>query len=251
MSRYDPTERLGVNEVERITLNELGWIFREQPIEDMGIDAHLERVQEGKPDGKLLALQIKTGASHFREKEKSYIYYGKIIHLDYWTGHSLPVILLAHLPMNNETYWQVITEQTVTRTSKGWKVETPKSNIFGRSSLEELAVLFEGTPEQQRFRKLVIDEPLMRHVAEGGKVSLELEEWVNKSLGRTPVQVYIYNQGGEEVLVKEWFQYYTEYSVRELAIALFPYFLGATLSSTKNSMKKTEMTTVKQIGGIR
>jgi len=102
-------------------------------------------------------------------------------------------------------------------------VEIPKSNVFGESSLNELAVLFEGTPKQQRFRKLTIDEPLMRHIADGGKVSLELEEWVNKSLGRTPVEVYIYNQNGEEILVREWIQFYTGFSVRELAIALFPW----------------------------
>lgn len=223
MSRYESTERLGVNEVERIVLNELGWVFREQPIVDMGIDAHLERVQEGNPDGKLLAIQIKTGPSHFREKENKFIYYGKTTHLDYWTGHSLPVVLVACLPEIKQTFWQVITEKNVSRTGKGWKVEIPKSNVFGESSINELASLFEGTPEQQKVRKLTIDEPLMRHIADGGKVSLELEEWGNKSVGRTPVEVYIYNQNREEILVKDWFQFYTGYSVRELAIALFPW----------------------------
>ncbi|SEJ14285.1 protein of unknown function [Azotobacter beijerinckii] len=223
MSRYTPTERIGVNEVERISLHELGWIFREQPIEDMGIDAHLERVVEGKPDGKLLALQIKTGISHFREKEDSYTYYGKIVHLDYWTGHSLPVVLVAHLPEKKQTLWQIVNESTAERTSKGWKVEIPKFNVFGESSATALAKLFEGTPEQQKFRKLAIDEPLMRHIEQGGKVSLALEEWINKSLGRTPVEVYIYDKSGEEILAKEWFQYYTGFSVAELATALFPW----------------------------
>jgi len=226
MARYDPTERLGVNEVERIVLNELGWIFREQVIADMGIDAHIERIQDGNPDGKLLALQIKTGPSHFNEKEESYTYYGKITHLDYWTGHSLPVVLVAHFPDSNETYWQVITEENVVRTRKGWKVEIPKSNKFGKDSVNELAALFGGTIEQQRFRKLALDESLMRHIESVGKVSLGLEKWINKSLGRTPVEVYLYNQEGEEILVREWFQLYTGYyDVRELAIALFPWSL--------------------------
>lgn len=225
MARYDPIERLGVNEVERITINEMGWIFREQPIVDMGIDAHLERVQEGNPDGKLLALQIKTGPGHFNETEKSYTYYGKITHLDYWTRHSLPVVLVAHFPDSNKTYWQVIIEENITRTAKGWKVEIPKSNKFGKDSINQLVALFDGTPEQQRFRKLAIDEPLMRHIKSGGKVSLELEQWINKSLGRTSVEVYIYNQQRKEILVKEWFQLYTGYDVRELAVALFSWSL--------------------------
>lgn len=223
MPRYSPTERIGVYEVERISINELGWIFREQPIEDMGIDAHLERVVEGAPDGRLLALQIKSGSSHFREKKDTFTYYGKTVHLDYWTGHSLPVVLVAHLPETNQTLWQVVNESTAERTDKGWKVEIPKSNVFGKDSTNDLVGLFEGTPEQQKFRKLAIDEPLMRNIEQGGKVSLALEEWINKSLGRTPVEVYIYDRDGEEILAKEWFQYYTGYSVSELAVALFPW----------------------------
>lgn len=223
MSRYSPTERIGVNEIERIVLHEFGWIFREQPIEDMGIDAHVERVLEGSPDGKLIALQIKTGLSHFRESKEAYIYYGKTVHLDYWTGHSLPVLLIAHIPEVQQTLWASITENTVTRTGKGWKVEIPKTNIFDKRSFDDLAGSFDGTPEQQRFRKLAIDEPLMRHIQRGGKVSLELEDWINKSLGRTPVEVYISDENGEEELAKEWFQYYTGFGVRELAVALFPW----------------------------
>lgn len=223
MSRYDPTERIGLNVVERIVIEDLGWIFREQPIADMGIDAHLERVQDGKPDGKLLALQIKTGLSHFSERTDSFRYYGKLVHLDYWTGHSLPVVLIAHIPEDEQTLWQVINEDTVIRTKKGWKVDIPKVNVLGKDTSDALVELFGGTSEQQRLRKLAIDEPLMRHIAGGGKVSLALEKWVNKSLGRTPVEVYIYSKDGDEILVKEWFQYYTGYRVRELAVALFPW----------------------------
>src|SRR3569833_667200 len=115
MSRYDPTERIGLNVVERIVIDDLGWIFREQPIADMGIDAHLERVQDGKPDGKLLALQIKTGLSHLNEKTKSYRYYGKLVHLDYWTGHSLPVVQKTQKPKKKQTQKQEKKEDTVIR----------------------------------------------------------------------------------------------------------------------------------------
>lgn len=223
MSRYSTTERIGVNKVESIVLSDFEWIFREQPIEDMGIDAHLERVDEKFPTGKLLAIQIKTGESHFNETKDSFVYYGKIVHLDYWSGHSLPVILVAHLPKKNLTLWQVINESTVERTPKGWKVAIPKSNIFDKASKDTLSKMFNGTPSQQKMRKLSIDEPLMRRIENGGKVSLALEEWINKSLGRTPVEVFIYDQLGNETLSKEWFQYYTGYKVKALANALFPW----------------------------
>lgn len=221
--RYSETERIGVNAVENIVLKELGWIFREQPIADMGIDAHIEKVDEGSPTGKLVALQIKTGPSHFHETKEGFTYYGDPAHLDYWSGHSLPVILVAHLPVSNETYWEFVNETNVQRTEKGWKITIPKSNIFGQKTIDSLAAIFEGPPAQQRFRKLSIDEPLMRHIKNGGKVSVGLEDWVNKSLGRTPVEVFVHDEDDNETLSKEWFQLYTGYSVKELAEALFPW----------------------------
>jgi len=62
-SRYSATERIGVNAVEAIVLNDFKWIFRGQPISDMGIDAHIERVDEGTPSGKLIAVQMSKWGS--------------------------------------------------------------------------------------------------------------------------------------------------------------------------------------------
>ena len=223
MPRYSATERIGVNAVEQLVLNELNWIFREQPIVDVGIDAHIERVDDGVPTGKLIALQIKTGPSHFRDSEGTLTYYGTNSHLDYWSSHSLAVLLVAHLPETNETYWVAIEQETVEQTENRWKIHIPKSNLLARTCIEQLSNLFDGTPAQQKFRKLSIDQPLMQHIARGGKVSIELEDWVNKSLGRTPVRVFIYDEHGDETLSQDWFQFYVGYGVKELAEALFPW----------------------------
>jgi len=72
MPRYDSTERIGVSEVQSVIVGELGWLFREQPISDFGIDAHVETVGDGNPTGKLIAIQIKSGPSHFHENDKTY-----------------------------------------------------------------------------------------------------------------------------------------------------------------------------------
>jgi hypothetical protein len=64
--RYTPTERMGINAVEAIVLR-LGWIFREQARPDFGIDALVEICEHGKPSGRLIALQIKSGESFFKE----------------------------------------------------------------------------------------------------------------------------------------------------------------------------------------
>ena len=223
MPRYTKTERLGVNAVESIVLKDLDSIFREQLVMDMGIDAQIELSEGGSPSGKLIGVQIKTGASHFNETDDHFIYYGDLTHLDYWLGHSLPVILVGHLPGARLTIWSQVRSDNITRTKKGWKIEIPKGKILDSSSLPELRSIAEGPPSQQRFRRLSLDEPLMRHIQEGGKVSLELEDWVNKSLGRTPVKVYIHDPNGNEILEREWFQYYVGYKPKDLAEALFPW----------------------------
>lgn len=42
VKRYSSTERTGVNKVESVFINKFKWIFREQPIVDLGIDAQVE-----------------------------------------------------------------------------------------------------------------------------------------------------------------------------------------------------------------
>lgn len=222
-ARYSKTARSGVNAVERIVIEELDWIFREQPIEDMGIDAHIERVDDGLPTGKLIGLQIKTGASHFYETNDAYVYYGSDTHIDYWVNHALPVLLIAHLPKLHRTLWVQISGEAISQTSRGWKVEIPKANIFGNEMQSMLAEIFEGAPAQQRLRKLVLDKPLMRHIESGCKVSVDVDDWINKTFGRTPVKVFIYDEDGEETLSKEWFQLYSGYQVKELVEVLFPW----------------------------
>lgn len=223
VTRYSPTERIGINAVEQAVLRELKWIFREQPIADMGIDAHIEHVEEGRPTGRLIGVQVKTGTGNFSILADALVYYGSNVHLDYWTGHSLPVILVAHLPEEVSTYWAVVSLETIQRTEKGWKLIIPKSNVLGKESKERLARLFAGTEAQQRQRMLAIHEPLMRHVQRGLKVSVELEDWINKSLGRTPVTVFTYDEDGTESPALEWYQLYVGYSTKLLSETLFPW----------------------------
>lgn len=228
MPRYSKTERIGVNAVERIVIDELGWIFREQPIVDLGIDAHMEFTAGGdQPTGQLVALQIKTGSSHFRATRDAYVYRGKLKHLDYWLGHSLPVVLIAHLPATGETLWIQVTAQAITRTAKAWRIAIPKKNKLAREAGDELAKVFEGTPAQQRLRKLSIELPLMRHIKDGNKVSIELEEWVNKSLGRTTIRVFVDDER-DEMHSDDGLTYFTGYGIKDLAEAIFSWATAST-----------------------
>ena len=56
------TEQMGVSYCSWIAARNK-WLFRNQPVNDIGIDAHMEFIEEtGKPK-QLLALQIKSGIS--------------------------------------------------------------------------------------------------------------------------------------------------------------------------------------------
>ena len=59
------TDRIGVSVVQ-LQISKLGWTFREQPVSDYGIDAHIELVKDNKATGQLIALQIKSGKSWFK-----------------------------------------------------------------------------------------------------------------------------------------------------------------------------------------
>jgi hypothetical protein len=68
------TERDGVLSVQRIFNNRLGWLCREHPTSDFGIDAHVEAVANHLATGRLLALQIKSGESYFERTSDAGIY---------------------------------------------------------------------------------------------------------------------------------------------------------------------------------
>ncbi|WP_149206761.1 DUF4365 domain-containing protein [Flavobacterium johnsoniae] len=122
MKRFDPTERIGVNATERIITKNLGWIFREQSIADVGIDAIIEQVENGEPTGKFIAIQIKSGIGNFYRNEKNLTYYVSNVHYNYWLNLNIPIILVAHLPDEDETYWQQINLENLKKSKKDGKL---------------------------------------------------------------------------------------------------------------------------------
>lgn len=92
-------ERIGVNHIGEIAERN-HWMFREQPIDDVGIDAHMELTEPTGEPKQLLALQIKSGASWFTEKKDDYIIFRDINErqYNYWTMNSLPCIIILYNP---------------------------------------------------------------------------------------------------------------------------------------------------------
>jgi len=140
VKQYTPTERKGINFVESKFLD-MEWVFREQTILDFGIDAHAEVCDEGRPTGRVIAIQVKSGVSYFEEKTNTgIIFRGEVKHLNYWKNHSLPVILVLYHPVEKKAIWCHIRgdQLGINITPKGWNVEVPKSQCFDESAFDQL-----------------------------------------------------------------------------------------------------------------
>lgn len=205
MSKQDNelTSQAGVHAVGLIVTRDLGWIFREQPVSDYGIDAHIEIVSTGA-SGRLLGLQIKAGASYFEEKtEDGFVYRGDQQHLDYWTNHSLPTVVVL-CDLDGNCYWQNVTEEHVQRTESAWKMIIPKDQVLSADSADRLLELAQGSPFAQGLRELFLHKPWMDYIARGQVVALEAEKWVNKSLNRTTPTIVVVDNDGIESTGHQW-----------------------------------------------
>lgn len=135
--RYNPTERLGVIEASYIVTKDLGWIFREQSVVDIGIDAIIEQVESNNPTGRFVAVQVKSGLGHFHRTAEALTLYVSNIHYNYWTNSNLPVILIAHIP-NEATYWQELSKKSLEPSKTRWKVEIPLTKKLNKSAAKSI-----------------------------------------------------------------------------------------------------------------
>lgn len=151
------TERIGVYATALLITKELDWIFREQPIVDVGIDALIEQKNNGEPTGKFISAQIKTGQGNFYESKNSLTLYVTKIHYNYWLNSNLPVVIIAHLPDTSKTTWEVANEKTFRKTSTQWKIQIPKTKDLNKNSIEELNKIISGT-NQIDFEQKMLDD---------------------------------------------------------------------------------------------
>jgi hypothetical protein len=218
---YDPlTERRGINAVEAIFLDEFRWFFREQAVSDVGIDAQVEVAEHGQATGKLIALQIKSGPSHFRKQGSDYVYHGTQRHLDYWLGHSLPVYLILHDPDRKLTLWQKVERHLARVTDSGWSIIIPAGNILSAAFKESIVAGIPTDLPSIRRARMAMDLDLMKQLADEEEIYFEIEHWVNKTLGMRGIAImfdetdktepdatldFMYPVGSHERLMAWWF----------------------------------------------
>ncbi|WP_159319771.1 DUF4365 domain-containing protein [Tenacibaculum maritimum] len=142
-----------------IVTKNLGWIFREQMISDVGIDAIIEQVDDGYPTGKLIAVQIKSGKGNFHLSDKKITHYVSNIHYNYWLSLNIPIILIAYFPESDEIYWNEISESTLKRTKKKWKIEIPKTKKFNENSKKKLIQLLSTKSQENIIFELYKGSP--------------------------------------------------------------------------------------------
>lgn len=158
--RYNPTERIGVNITEQIFIKDFEWIFREQAIVDVGIDALVEQSEGGEPKGKFIALQIKSGKGNFHISKDKITYYISNTHFNYWTNFDLPVILICHILEDNNTYWQEISTTKIKRADKRWKLEIPKKHLLDKKAKPYLTELLSSKTIQSNSLKIFQGEKI-------------------------------------------------------------------------------------------
>lgn len=218
----------GVKILRDIIEDELGWLFREQPLEtDYGIDADMEIVEDGEATGILIAIQIKSGKSFFKhQNEEGFIFRADIEHYNYWVNHSLPVILVLCDNENKKCYWVQITEENVEKVSEtSWKITVPKKNVVDKNSkykFEEIAV--NKTNYENKLDRLGTERPWMEEILKGNIVILESIEWVNKSSGRGSFTIKVIDgDTGNEKVEAEWSMFLPGWSYEDAFPELFPW----------------------------
>jgi hypothetical protein len=190
----------GVTRTQLAVQEELGWLFREQPTEDFGIDAHVEVIDGEDVRGRLLALQIKSGESWFKEPGSGgWWYRPDDDHVRYWLSHSLPVVVVLYDPTTKTCYWQLVTNSTLQQVgTKGWKLLVPKSQIVNADAGAAWRAAAEGDPYELRLRELRLARPWMQMLSDGVRLVVDFEEWINKNSGRGSIAIGIDREDGNE-----------------------------------------------------
>ena len=124
-------ERIGVNAVAQ-RIAQLGLIWRETPTADVGIDGQIEYVDlEGNATGEMVAVQIKSGISFFKEnKDNDFVFYPEEKHRFYWEQFPLPVLLIIHNPETNLSYWVDVRQILKSPDTTDKAIIIPKENIL-------------------------------------------------------------------------------------------------------------------------
>ena len=126
---------------------------------DVGIDAHVELLDNGHATGRILALQIKAGPSFLKEcTDECYIFRTDSEHVKYWREHVLPVLICLCDLDAQLVYWQRVSCETTISTGKQYKIKIPvvqRIDIGSRSAFLDILTPIVPKSEKATERDLM------------------------------------------------------------------------------------------------
>jgi len=101
------TAKEGINYVRSATESAGSLFIKIEQDNDLGVDALIEFIRDECPLNKQVAVQIKSGASYYSEKNRECII-PVDGHSKYWASHPLPVVGLVYVPSLKSAFWASI-----------------------------------------------------------------------------------------------------------------------------------------------
>ena len=141
----DRMGRLGVHGVAMLVHRDLGWKFREQFESDYAIDAVVESAVDGRPTGRVVALQIKSGKSYFSEAAPGggWFMRGPKWHMNRWLEFQMPVLVVLFDPGTGCAYWVHVSPETAKFTAEGYKLHVPATQVLDASAKPQIGQIAE------------------------------------------------------------------------------------------------------------
>ena len=244
--RYNKKERLGIYKVGAFITEYTDWVFREQPIVDVGFDGKIEETKKGDPKGVFIAIQIKSGDSNYYiNKDKTHItYYMTKTHYNYWEKSILPVMLIL---VSNEFvfYWANVIQDNITKTREGWKITIPVNQTLTESNISNVftEVVHSRFPQKlinnklnQRDIEVFIDRLNMMEVAaESLKIQTNSIKYYYKNIRKLQETYSEYSKEGVSKENKKFTMLYSRF-------ALHTNIFGKRLDSEIHIFKETYIT---------
>jgi len=132
-------DRIGINLLEGVLLNDLGWIYRDQPIVDIGLDGIIEIANESSVQGLLLAgVQVKTGKGNFHETAHSFRYYASKRHYEYWSKSAMPILLIAVFPDEDKVLYEFASQENFVKKDKTYALDIKKTKTLNTRRRNQL-----------------------------------------------------------------------------------------------------------------
>jgi hypothetical protein len=216
----DPAIRLAIDAVEKVFLRDFKWAFRRLPSFDTGIDARAEILDEGRPTGRFLPLQIRS-VSPTSKRHGDHTYRGEKKHLDYWARHSLPVCVIIVDSESGLMLWQQVEKRLCVIMEAEWSIVIPATNVLDASARLCFDETITTDPELLMRSAFALDHALMQEM-QGQTTFFVWDEWGDTTAIFGNLRIYVGEGQRQEPDVR--IDYHLRgHSLHEVMTRLFPW----------------------------